>query len=82
MRMFLAAAALLLAASASDRATAVEYPWCAHYDAGNGGINCGFTSLAQCRASLSGNGGECQRNYAYTGPTQEPLAQPRRQRRQ
>lgn len=67
MRILLAAATLSLVVAASDRAAAVEYPWCAVYGDGNGGINCGFTSLAQCRAALAGNGGECQRNWAYTG---------------
>lgn len=65
MRILMVAAVLLLVGSASDRAAAVEYPWCAIYGDGNGGINCGFTSLAQCRAALAGNGGECQRNWAY-----------------
>ncbi len=68
MRILLAAAALLLAASASDRAAAVEYPWCAYYGDSHGGINCGFTSLEQCRAAVSGNGGICQPNPSYARP--------------
>ncbi len=67
MRMIIAAAALvlvgILAGSISDRAAAAtDYPWCAIYGDSHGGINCGFTSLAQCRAAISGNGGYCQYN--------------------
>ena len=31
----------------------VQYPWCAYYSGGDGdgGTNCGFTTLAQCRAA-------------------------------
>lgn len=67
MRILFAAAALLLAASASDRAAAAEYPWCAYYGPGHGGINCGFSTLEQCRAAISGNGGTCQPNPSYAG---------------
>ena len=65
MREVLAAMALLAIAGASDRATAVEYPWCAYYGDSHGGINCGFVSLEQCRATISGNGGTCQPNPSY-----------------
>lgn len=47
----------------------VEYPWCAVYsEAIVGATNCGFTTLAQCRATISGVGGTCQPNPAYTPP--------------
>ena len=52
----------------SGPAAAQEYPWCAHYTGRDGGsYNCGFTSIAQCQATVSGIGGYCQRNprYAY-----------------
>ena len=34
------------------------YPWCADYSAGNagGGTNCGFLTIEQCRATVSGIG--------------------------
>ena len=68
MRILIAAAALFLAASASDRAAAVDYPWCAHYGDSHGGINCGFTTLEQCRAAISGHGGVCVPNPYYASP--------------
>jgi hypothetical protein len=40
-------------------------PWCA-YDV-RGGTNCGFHTYAQCMAHLSGIGGTCSENPAYTG---------------
>ena len=44
-----------------------EYPWCAQYrgaDSG-GGRNCGFSTLEQCRATVSGIGGSCEPNLFY-----------------
>ncbi len=38
-------------------ATAARY--CAYYS--HGGTNCGFNSMQQCRAALSGMGGVCSR---------------------
>jgi hypothetical protein len=40
-------------------ANAYPYPWCAVYD-DSGDTNCGFVSLEQCRASISGIGGFCE----------------------
>ena len=43
------------------------YPWCAAY-AGGGGFsatNCGFLTLEQCRAAVSGVGGFCEPNQFY-----------------
>lgn len=54
---------LLLIASP---AAADPNKWCAAYR--NGGTNCGFTTIEQCRASVSGVGGFCQPNAFYTGP--------------
>ena len=47
-------------------AAADPYKWCAAYR--NGGNNCGFTTIEQCRASVSGVGGTCEPNQFYTGP--------------
>jgi Protein of unknown function (DUF3551) len=33
--------------------------WCAYYGGPGGGTNCGFYTLQQCRAALSGIGGTC-----------------------
>jgi hypothetical protein len=52
------------AAHASDR-----YPWCAVYSERSvGATNCGFTTLEQCRATISGVGGTCQPNPNYVPP--------------
>jgi hypothetical protein len=52
---------LLMAVLAPSAARAYEklydpYPWCAEYwgDRGGGGTNCGFLTLEQCRAAVSG----------------------------
>jgi hypothetical protein len=47
----------------------IEYPWCAQYGGGEngGGRNCGFSTLEQCRATVSGIGGSCEPNLFYPG---------------
>jgi len=56
----------------------VVYPWCAHYQGRDmgGAPNCGFTSYAQCMATVSGIGGWCGVNPWY-----EPGPPPRARRR-
>ncbi len=59
-------------------AEAQNYPWCAEYGGGEmgGGTNCGFTTYAQCMATLSGMGGFCNRNTQYVpppGPNPSPV---------
>ena len=46
---------------------AIEYPWCAQYGGGEngGGRNCGFSTIEQCRATVSGIGGSCEPNLFY-----------------
>lgn len=65
----LVAAALL----ATTGAQAQDYPWCAVYNPGGFGDarNCGFTTFAQCQATISGVGGACERNPLYRGRTTE-----------
>jgi len=41
--------------------------WCAEYSAGGGGESCGFSTFAQCQASVSGIGGFC-RPSQYNNP--------------
>jgi Protein of unknown function (DUF3551) len=42
------------------------YPWCAVYSGdGGGGTNCGFLTIEQCRATVSGIGGFCALNQFY-----------------
>ena len=66
-------------------AQAQEYPWCAQYAGrGGGGRNCGFVNYRQCMASVSGNGGYCERNPFFRGPgpgASEPYAEERYDRR-
>ena len=38
--------------------------WCAQYT-GGGGTNCGFFTIEQCRATVSGIGGFCVPNQFY-----------------
>ena len=43
------------------------YPWCAVYGGrGGGGTNCGFGTLQQCRATVSGVGGSYEPNQFLT----------------
>jgi len=35
------------------------YKWCA-VDSNSGGTNCGFVTIEQCRATISGKGGSCE----------------------
>jgi len=70
MRSIFAVGALalgaLVVASGSGRAE-ITYPWCAQYSGGGmgGGRNCGFTTLQQCMATVSGIGGYCEANSMY-----------------
>jgi hypothetical protein len=41
------------------------YPWCAQYSGDGGGTNCGFLTIEQCRATVSGIGGFCVPNQFY-----------------
>ncbi|MGE5164409.1 MAG: DUF3551 domain-containing protein [Sphingobacteriales bacterium] len=52
---FLLTAVLILVGTAS----ADPYRWCAINSVG-GGTNCGFVTIEQCRASVSGVGGFCE----------------------
>ncbi len=52
-------------------ANADPYKWCAVYSA-RGASNCGFVTLDQCRATVSGIGGFCSVNQFYTGPEERP----------
>ena len=51
----------------------IYYPWCANYCCG-GGSNCGFSTIEQCRATISGIGGFCDPNPFYT-PRSQPASQ-------
>jgi hypothetical protein len=59
-----AIAALVMVAGAHPSVAEVTYPWCAEYSM-QGSSNCGFTTIEQCRAALSGNGGYCNQNPMF-----------------
>ena len=49
------------------------YPWCAVYSGDAGGAsNCGFLTIEQCRATVSGIGGSCEPNQFYHPPQPAP----------
>jgi len=52
------------------------YPWCAEY-AGreDQATNCGFVTMAQCMATISGIGGRCYENPAYGVAAPKPKRQ-------
>ena len=66
--LILAAVALAPALLTAQPAAAQmrEYPWCARYDCTT--TNCGFVSLRQCLATISGIGGRCEPNPRYQAP--------------
>ena len=49
------------------------YKWCARYSGNADGMNCGFITIEQCRATVSGIGGFCEPNQFYTGPDVTPV---------
>jgi hypothetical protein len=52
-----------------SRAEAQNYPWCAKYGGGMGGItSCAFVNYDQCMATVTGMGGFCQENNTYVPP--------------
>ena len=61
----------------TSSATADPYKWCAAYGT-PGGTNCGFLTIDQCRATLSGNGGFCEPNQFYTGAETTPVSRRRK----
>jgi hypothetical protein len=63
----------------TSSATADPYKWCAAYGT-PGGTNCGFVTIEQCRATISGMGGFCEPNQFYTGPETTPTSRKRKYR--
>ena len=69
---------MLVTLAAANRAQAQNYPWCAQYSGrGGGAMNCGFSTYAQCMATIQGAGGFCIQNNTYRPPA-GPKSQPRR----
>lgn len=66
MRTLICGLALAAMAGMATPAAAQNYPWCAHYGGvWAGGVNCGFSTYAQCLATIRGVGGTCLRNSLY-----------------
>jgi len=61
----------------TSSAAADPYKWCAAYGT-PGGTNCGFLTIEQCRATLSGNGVFCEPNQFYTGPENPRVSRKRK----
>lgn len=80
MRVAIASGALLVALLAAPTAgQAQTYPWCSRYDWST--YNCGFSTLQQCLANVSGIGGICERNaHYYAQQPREPRRKYRRPR--
>jgi hypothetical protein len=61
---------------------AIEYPWCAQYSGEDGGgRNCGFSTLEQCLATVSGIGGFCEPNLFYPGSASDTSKSKRKRQR-
>ena len=56
MRRILPLAIIFAALSLSTTGVRADGTWCAHYGTGFGGMDCGFYSFEQCRATVSGVG--------------------------
>jgi hypothetical protein len=68
MKLLLGWALGLGIATMSTAVHAQNYPWCAYYGGGQWGENCGFTTYQQCKETVSGVGGSCDRNTQYVPP--------------
>ena len=70
-KIMVLAVLLLMAVLAPSTTSAYErpydpYPWCAVYAGVDfSATNCGFMTLEQCRAAISGVGGFCEPNQLY-----------------
>jgi hypothetical protein len=78
MRRILPAAITFAALSLSTIGVRADGTWCAHYGTGLEGMNCGFYSFEQCRATVSGVGGFCQANTSSAYSAREPRRRYRR----
>jgi hypothetical protein len=68
------AAALSLDVRTADAQRKV-WPWCAQYDVWT--YNCGFDTLQQCLATISGVGGVCRPNSYAPDPATAPQTRKR-----
>lgn len=74
-------AAIFVVGSVAPARAGIEYPWCAVYSERSvGATNCGFSTFAQCAATVHGIGGMCMENPRYLppAPTSRKPRKPRR----
>jgi hypothetical protein len=78
MRIAIAGGVLMATLLAAPASQAQTYPWCSRYDWST--YNCGFSTLQQCLANISGIGGRCEPNAHYYAArrAQEPRRKYRR----
>jgi tetratricopeptide (TPR) repeat protein len=71
---------IVVAALAADSNQAAQASWCASYY--SGANNCGFQTMEQCRAAVSGVGGSCGPDYSDPQPAarRAPVASEREER--
>ncbi len=77
-RALFTCAILLVIAGFDLPAHAQNYPWCAVASGTGGGQNCGFSSYAQCIATVTGGGGVCVQNSQYVAPSGSSSSSSRR----
>ena len=72
--LFIVAVTLLGETQPSNAQSAYSYPWCSLGGSrGSNALSCYFTSWEQCRATMSGRGGNCVESpYYHAQPTQLP----------
>jgi Protein of unknown function (DUF3551) len=75
-----AAGLAAVASFTTGTAHADPYKWCAVLNMGDAAYNCGFVTLEQCRASVSGVGGFCELNQFYSEPGRKPEKSMRQRR--
>jgi hypothetical protein len=71
---------LVFAAAAGAGGDAHAARWCAQYDWTTS--NCGFQTLEQCLATISGIGGDCRPDLRDDGRSRAKQPRERRKRRQ
>ena len=64
---WLTAAIVAGTAAIAGGASAQNYPWCSNF-ADGAGTDCGFSTEEQCRVTVQGSGGYCDRNTQYRPP--------------
>jgi hypothetical protein len=79
-KTFIGLATLTMAMLHAGSLHAQNYPWCAQYSGDVGGENCGFSTMQQCQATVSGIGGYCYQNPMFAQVNQPGRRYYRQQR--